>query len=181
MGARAGYRRGVPRPTRAALTAALMWLAGPWAHAEWRVVAQTPPDAAEAGETAQVENPAGHRLRIYRAEDGSILGLFTLRDGFDVLAEGVCPTLRVDDGPARVVGLDRSRCRNERRRVRFSLGRVEDGRVHSTVLVQLMRGTTLRLRYPLKGLGYGESTFTLTGSRGALRRALGPGVTVVPE
>lgn len=168
-------------PVRPRLAAALVALAlagpAPPLEAAWDARDAARGDASVR--EAFVANDAGQELRVYRDAEGRIHGLLALGPG--LLRLGGCPTLQVDDAPAVALGRRAAPCGAEAARADFTLGRVEDGRLRSGLVLQLMQGREAVLRYPLRGAGYGEARFPLTRSLQALQQALGAGVEVVPR
>lgn len=165
--------------TRLALAAALALAAGS-AAARWSVVTETFTDAAAGAGVARVENASGHSFRIYRDGGGlvrAVLGLGKRRlEGF---APDHCPTLQVDDGVPVVPPTGATSCLLDETRARFSLGRIEDGRVVvSDVLLELMNGDRLIFRYRTRVGDYRETEFTLLGSMHAVSDSLGADVRV---
>lgn len=149
------------------------------AAAQWHMV-----DASGAGDqdpaapaaTAEVRNPGGYRLQIQRDADNTVHGYFELGTAFDVFTDDGCPTLSVDGHrPINLFQHARS-CTASGNRVAFTLGSIEDQQIESEVLVQLMNGNQLLLRYPLRDVGYRETRFTLSRSKQVLSELLGENV-----
>lgn len=167
---------------RALAAAALLAFASS-AAAQWQIIQDAHVGATRAVDVAYVENDRGHVLQIYRDPDGTVRGTLAIGKGFERLAEGPCPSYRVDERPpGKVHSSEEGGCRIEPQRAHFALGEVSRGRVRSTLLLELMNGARVVFRYRLTPpLGYQESTFTLSGSNGALQAALGPNLAVVPR
>lgn len=163
------------------LVAALLALAAGTARAQWEVTTENVPEMNHPVAVARVTNDSAHSLRIYRNEAGVVRGIFTIRDGFDELAAGSCPTYRIDENRPVSVTLGDDWCRLEPRRALFSLGRVEGGRIRSDALLELMNGTRILFRYHLDSVGYRETEFTLLHSKQALTEIIGYDVVVVGE
>lgn len=164
---------------RLALAAALALAAGS-AGARWSVVTETFEGVTPGIGVARVENASGHSFRIYRDGGGvvrAILGIDERRlEGF---ASDHCPTLQVDEGVPVVIPTGGTSCLLDARRARFSLGRIEDGRiVVSDMLRELMNGSRLIFRYRTRVGDYRETKFTLLGSMHAVSDSLGAGVRV---
>ena len=166
--------------TRLALAAVLALAAAGSAGARWSVVTGTFADAAPGTGIARVENASGHSFRIYRDDGGmvrAVLGIDERRlEGF---APDHCPTLQVDDGVPVVPPAGGTSCLLDATRARFSLGRIEGGRVVvSDVLLELMNGSRLVFRYRTRVGDYRETEFTLLGSMYAVSDSLGADVRV---
>jgi hypothetical protein len=162
---------------RCLLLIALLTLA-PAAAAQW----EAEPDPGRDGRLqAMVSNPEGDRLTVVRRDDDQVVGTFTLGRGFDRLREGSCPSFAVDEAPPVALGRAASPCATEGDQASFTLGRVDEDTLVSPLVLQLMNGRELTLRYPLQARGYRETRFVLRGSKQALSDALGAGVDVRGE
>lgn len=165
----------------AATGAAALALAGA-AHGQWQVE-----DGPAAGDIeaesvqATATNSGGYRFTVFRDAGGVVRASFRLRPGLDRLDTHVCPTFFVDDSPPRVARFDGETCRAQARAVSFPLGRVEESEIRSDALLNLMNGSRLFVRFRLEGVGYGETEFSLRGSKQTLNRAIGNGVIVVAQ
>ncbi|NIR30569.1 MAG: hypothetical protein GWN84_14915 [Gammaproteobacteria bacterium] len=152
------------------------------AAAQWQIVQDARVGAARTVDVAYVENDQGDVLQVYRDPNGTIRGTLAIGGGFERLATEFCPSYRVDERPPGKLRSEEGECRIEPQRAHFALGEVRRGRVRSSLLIELMNGSRVVFRYRLAPpLGYQESTFTLSGSRGALQAALGPNLSVVPR
>ena len=162
-----------------ALAAALALAAGS-AGARWSVATETPEGAAAGVGVARVENAAGHSFRIYRDGDGVVRAMLRIDGGrLEAFDPDRCPTLQVDGGVPVVPPTGGTRCLLDATRARFSLGRVEGGRiVVSDTLLELMNGSRLIFRYRTRIGDYRETEFTLLGSMQAVSDSLGAGVRV---
>ncbi len=146
-----------------------MLLAGP-AFAQWRVAQETPAGIGKSIDVAIIDNDSGHSLRLFNDETQSVRGIFTIRDGFDTIDPGVCPTYRVDKRKPRRVTFEEGRCRILPKHAEFTLGKTGQGR--NRQLHRIMNGDTIIFRYRLGGGNYRETTFTLRGSKYALVTAV---------
>jgi len=127
---------------------------------------------------ALTQTADGHRLEVFRGEQGAVYGDLVLPPGLQRFSETLCPTFQVDKRRPKSLDEDREGCQLDGQRARFPLGTVEEARIVSPILVQLMYGSTVVFRYQLQHVGYAEATFSLQGSRQALAEAIGPEVTV---
>lgn len=151
------------------------------AHAEWEVYAETPEGVEFPTSVAIIFDSSGNSLRIYRDDDQTVRGIFTIRDGFDTFADSGCPTYQVDAKAPANVRFDDNGCQLEAKRAHFTLGEVADGIVSSRALVRLLNGREVAFRYRLHGVGYRETRFTLEGLRFAVDQALGPDGVVITQ
>ena len=156
-----------------ALLAVLLCVVAPQTLAQWEVVRESLPDSDGEVPVAIVRNEDGHALKIYRAGDGSVRGVFSLGDGYGVLAAQTCPSYFVDDHKPQAVRFGEERCRMERSSAYFTLGQNQDDVIRSVSLTRLMNGTSIVFWYHLDELGYAESSFSLSRSKQALTVALG--------
>ena len=161
--------------------ATALWLAlmlAPGAlFAQWSIeieaVAEDQPDLR----IAVGRNGSGDMLRIHRTAEDMVEAVFELHPGLAKLASG-CPSYRVDNQKPRALVSNGDMCRAEGRRVSFVLGRVDDESVNSEALLELMNGSRIRFIYHLRGVGYEETGFSLSGSKQAINDVLGGNVTV---
>lgn len=140
------------------------------AVAQWRVAQETPSGASNRIDIAIIENDSGHSLRLFNDDSQNVRGVFTIRDGFDTIDPGVCPTYRVDAREPRRVTFEEDRCRVLLKHAEFTLGRAGD--VDSRELRRIMNGSTIVFRYRLSGGNYRETEFTLRGSKYAVTTAI---------
>ncbi|TFH47962.1 MAG: hypothetical protein E4H01_07255 [Lysobacterales bacterium] len=154
--------------------AASLFLAGALltlpAVAQWRVAQETPPGAEHRIHVALIDNESGHHLRLFNDASQNVRGIFTIRDGFDTIDPGVCPTYRVDEREPMRVTFEKERCRILLKQVEFILEKT--GEVDNRELQQIMDGSNIIFRYRLVGGNYRETKFTLRGSKYALTTAV---------
>ncbi len=149
--------------------------------AEWKTEEIARSTGSGTDQIAVVENPAGYRLEIYKDDNGIVYGSFTLRTGFDIFAEGSCPTFHVDDGRAINLTENTAPCKRKGNRTEFMVGAIENDQVKSLVLLQLMNGRHLVFRYHLENVGYQETGFELRRSKQALADVIGSHTAVVAQ
>lgn len=146
------------------------------AQAQWETVPEPNRDGAIH---AFVRNATGAALTVYRDREDRVIATLTLGRGFDEFREDACPSFVVDQEPPVNLAREAPACTVNGAQARFHFGRVDGGSLISPLVLQLMNGRELTLRYPLKERGYRESRFLLRGSKQALSEALGPGVRVL--
>lgn len=140
------------------------------AFAQWRVAQETPAGANYSIDVAIIDNDSGHNLRLFNDATQNIRGIFTIRDGFETIDPGVCPTYRVDAREPRRVTFEEDRCRILLKQAEFTLGNMGQG--DNRELRRLMNGSNIVFRYRLSGGNYRETKFTLRGSKYALTTAV---------
>lgn len=134
--------------------------------AQWRVVQETPPGVDRRIDIAIIENESGHNLRLYKDGTQNLRGIFTIREGFDTIDPGACPTYQVDQREPKRVGLEEARCHILPKRAEFSLGMTDLS--NNRDLRRIMNGSNITFRYRLGSGNYRETEFTLRGSKYAL-------------
>lgn len=159
----------------AALLALTAFTAQP-ASGEWQAMEITRDGVPQ--KFALVENAEGYRLEIHKDPEQQVHGTFILRPGFDEFSEHRCPTFKADRRAPVNLAESGKPCKSAGDRAEFNLGRVEDKRIQSPLLVQLMNGSRLELIFPLHNVGYQTTSFPLRGSKQALLEVLGRGVKV---
>jgi hypothetical protein len=188
-------RKNIPgmRGARARLNARiLLALAGAWLLAwtaalaqtdaeHWNTVVDSPESMDLTVDIATVFNQRGHSLQIFRDRNDIVRGVFALKQSFDRFDEASCPTIRIDSRrPQALVNLD-GPCKLEGNKAHFTLGVIDEGRMESRLIFQLMNGGIIRFWYHLKNAGYRETTFTLRNSLQALIVTLGTEVQVFDQ
>ena len=180
--ARGGHDHGAwpRRGARRWLAAALLAGALP-ASAQWGIVIEHPPEVLSPIKVALAHDQQGNSLRVYRDDDSRIVALLTIHGGFTEFAPDSCPTIQIDEQAPLVVTKGEAPCELQPRTARFLLGKVEERDIRSRVLLGLINGTRIRVRYRLAGaLGYREFELSLRGSRQSLYAAIG-NVNVIDE
>lgn len=154
------------------LALALMFsTALPAPAAEWALHTAPPPLRAE------VANAAGDRLWVYRREGAVHLAL-ALRAGLAPLRAPACPSCTVDGEPLslRPTGAQGAdSCARGPRAAGMLVAPAGEDRLDAGVLERLANGTRLRCIVVLEGAGYRTLSFSLAGSKQALREAVGTG------
>lgn len=140
------------------------------AVAQWRVAQETPAGASNRIDVAVIENDSGHNLRLFNDDAQNVRGVFTIRDGFETIDPGVCPTYRVDERESKRVTFEENRCRIQIKLAEFTLGKA--GEVDNRELRRIMNGSSIVFRYRLSGGNYRETKFTLRGSKYAVTTAI---------
>ena len=149
------------------------------APADWRVLVEEDQTGELTQRRAIVESRGGERLAIYKDDQQGVYGIFKLREGLERLVPKQCPTFRVDKRlPMVLSGVADQSCEGSVSEVRFYLGTIQEGRIASPVLLQLMNGNTAWLSYRLEHVGYAEAAFDLQRSKQALLDIIGSDVTV---
>ena len=149
-------------------------------EAQWDIAKEPVPHSVQSQvPVAVVENDLGHSLKVYVDDSGVVRGMFTINGGFDALSTSICPTYRVDERKPRVVGHGEAACQIESKRAHFTFGKQQGAQVRSTELHRLMNGSAILFSYQLDEVGYRESSFSLRGSKFAVRGAIGRGVRIV--
>lgn len=146
----------------------------------WQTVYRSPVDGTPARDMAVVVSQEGHSVTIYRGAGDIVRGIFRLGDAEQSIEDDSCPSVRIDRLPPHALIHLGEPCEVFNPEVHFTLGVIEDGRLQSTVLWQLMNGSGFRIWYHLKDGGYREAEFSLKRSMNALVGAVGAEVEVRP-
>jgi hypothetical protein len=156
------------------------------AGAKWNVDSRVDSMTDRVTKIAQIQNNDGHVLKLYLKERNpwKVWGIFRLNDSsFDSLSPKTPPLYRIDDFEPRDVDL-------LRRLEEVSNGKVdlyewqpkwvqwqiyggENEVATKGTMCQLLIGSEVTFRYYLATGGYKETTFTLEGSREAIKEATG--------
>lgn len=152
---------------------ACLYLLPATAAAEWNVVSQRDAETQRETLVAQTRNAEGHTLAIYRDAGGAIRSRFGLNDSLNGLAEKSCPTYQIDNRDPRNVSINDAACISHRLWAEYVLGYIQEKRVVSLLLHELMNGNKIVYRFKLLSGGYDETEFSLAGSKRALLAVLG--------
>ncbi len=145
---------------------------------QWHTIVDSPEGMDLTVDVATIVNVFGHSLQIYRDPNDIVRGVLTLKESFDRFDEASCPSIRIDGRrPRALVNLD-GPCNVEENKAHFTLGVIDEGRMESRLVFQLMNGGDISFWYHVKDVGYRESVFTLRNSLQALTVALGTDVQI---
>ncbi len=161
---------------RRTFAALALLLAAPGAWCQWDTVVD-----GEGRNVATVRSGDGAVLRIWLDAERQLRASFDLGDGLAALDAASCPTFQIDDQRAENLGHERYACEVNGVAARVIFGRVEENKIDSSVLLNLMNGSQLEVRYRLSRGGYGGTRFTLRRSKQALNDALGEDVAVAGD
>lgn len=146
--------------------------------AEWNVVTHTDTDNNTKTQVAYTKNNDGYNLEIYRDTNGAIRSRFSLNNILYRLANKTCPTFQVDRRKAMNRSVNDAMCITHKQWVEFVLGYINNGEIKSTALHNMMNGNYITYRFILENGGYGETRFSLFGSKRVLTSVLGNDLTV---
>lgn len=151
--------------------------------AEWRIIEKKDSMTDELTSSANVVNPEGHSISVFRVPGGAAWMSFSLsRQSSDQISAQKAPIYRIDKNPptdlerdkrAQAMGLKMDFYKWTPKAVSFLIwhGKESDGR--AVVIKQLMNGSTLVFRYYVSNGEFKEATFDIAGAGPAIARALG--------
>ncbi len=148
------------------------------AVAEWKIVTHTDTDDNTNMQVAYTENNDGYNLEIYRDVSGAIRSRFSTNNVLFRLADKNCPTFQVDSRRALNRSINDAMCISNQQWAEFILGYIIDNEVKSTALHNMMNGNNITYRFLLENGGYGETQFSLFGSKKVLTSIFGNQLTV---
>lgn len=148
-------------------------------QAEWQVISHTDTDSGLQTRVAVIENADRYKLEIYRDANNVIRLRFNIRDSYDVLASKRCPSYQVDDRELSNRSINDAPCISQPRWAEYVMGYISDQTVLSLPLHNLMNGKVVYYRFLLKNGNYGETSFSLAGSKRILNTALGENLAVI--
>ena len=150
------------------------------ASAEWTIVTHPGTDNNTSTRVAHVSNQDGYSLDIYRDANNVIRTRFGM-NMVDRLNGMNCPTFQVDKRPAQNRSINDAPCLSQGNWAEYILGYINNEQVMSTAMHNLMNGNTITYRFILRDAGYGETSFSLAGSKGILLEVLGKNLGVLTE
>ena len=148
---------------------------------QWNVMTHTDTDSGLQMRVATIENEEGFKLEIYRDTKDVIRIRFNIRDSYDLLASKQCPTFQVDDRKLDNRSINDAPCISQPRWAEYVMGYVTDDKVLSLPLHNLMNGNSIYYRFLLKNGNYGETSFSLSGSKSILNATLGKNLEVITK
>lgn len=154
----------------------LFWvfISYPWvAFAEWSMVTHKDIDSGEEVHVAYTENKDGFSLEVYRDKNNAIRSRFSINSRMGRLAEGLCPTFQVDEHNPINRSINNALCISHARWAEFVLGYTSNNEVKSKLLNMLRNGNEIVYRFSLENGNYGETRFSLAGSRRTVENSLG--------
>ena len=157
----------------------LLFAAPVVASAEWTIVTQTSADGTEA-ETAHTTNKAGYSLDLYRDANNVIRAHFGM-NAYNRLNPETCPTYQVDKRPAQNRSINDAPCLSQAQWAEYIMGYITDDQVTSSAMHNILNGNTITYRFILLNSGYGETSFSLSGSKRVLMEVLGNNLVVATE
>lgn len=149
--------------------------------AEWAVVTHTNIDNNIETKVAYTENSDGYSLEIYRDLNDAIRSRFGMNHSLNRIAGKSCPTYQVDKRGPENRSINDAACIPHRLWAEFVLGYIEGNVITSTLLHNMMNGNTITYRFILENGGYGETAFSLSGSKRTLTDVLGNKITIRTE
>ncbi len=148
------------------------------AAAEWNIVTHTDTDNNTKTQVAYTENNDGYHLQIYRDAGGAIRSRFGVNNILYRLVGKNCPTFQVDRRQLMNRSINDAMCISHQQWAEFLLGYIVNDEVKSTALHNMMNGNNITYRFILENGGYGETKFSLFGSKRVLTSILGSQLTV---
>ena len=151
------------------------------AQSQWNVMSHTDTDSGVQTRIATIENEEGYKLEIYRDANDVVRSRFSIRNSYDLIAVKQCPTSQVDERVLSNRSINDATCILQPRWAEYVIGYITDDRVLSLPLHNLMNGNVIYYRFLLKNGTYGETSFSLSGSKDILNTALGKNLVVTTK
>ncbi len=149
--------------------------------AQWQISNETDNISGAQTAVAEISNDDGYLLAIYRDAQGTVHARFSLNDQLIHLHDSMCPTFQVDDREMHNNSLNGPACQLDPRLSEHDLGAIEDNQLVSKPIYEMMNGTTIHYRFRLQSGSYDKTSFSLAGSKSALKRILGTELEVLPR
>lgn len=130
-------------------------------NAQWTDVGSA---RAATEREALVRSDTRAELRIWLDNEQTVRVQFKLAPGLVSFASQGCITLQVDELPMQDLSAAEHECSTNGANVELLLVRLDGKRVNSPLLLDLMNGRRVNLRYRLSHAGYGTEQFSLKGS-----------------
>jgi hypothetical protein len=148
-------------------------------QAMWDVMSHTDTDSGLQTDVATIENEKGYKLEIYRDANDVIRSRFNMRNGYDLLAAKHCPTFQVDKRDLSNRSINDAPCISQARWSEHVFGYITDEKVLSLPLHNLMNGNVIYYRFILQNGSYGETSFSLSGSKSVIYNSIGKDLSVL--
>ena len=146
--------------------------------AQWTDVGST---RAASEREALVRSDDAAELRIWLDKTSGLHLQFMLAPGLLAFAPGGCVTLQVDDYAIPDLSAPEYECSSDGASIQLLLTQVKNRQINSPILLDLMNGKRVELRYRLAHAGYGSAQFSLKGSKQALTDTLGGDITIIGD
>ena len=150
-------------------------------QAKWGVMSHTDTDSGLQTRVATIENEEGYKLEIYRDANDVIRTRFNIRDSYDLLAAKQCPTFQVDKRELSNRSINDAPCISQARWSEHVIGYITDEQVLSLPLHNLMNGNVIYYRFILQNGSYGETSFSLSGSKSVIYNSIGKDLSVITK
>ena len=150
-------------------------------YAEWEIASHTITENNSSLSIAKIINESGYSLEIYRDENNVVRSRFRLDNRLDKLADKSCPTYRIDEKELTNRSINDAKCISGPSWAEFVLGYIVNNEIKSTSLNNIMNGNTILYRFILAHGGYGETKFSLSGSKRIIMAVLGENISVKTE
>jgi len=164
------------RPSLAHAAVALALFAAVPVYAQWTDVGSERA-ATEREAVVRSENTA--EIRIWLDDTQALRMQFKLTPGLVAFAPQGCITIQVDDHEMLDLSAPAYECSADGASVELLLTQVEDNQLDSPLLLDLMNGRRVQLRYRLSHAGYQSAQFSLRGSKQALIDSLGEDIEII--
>jgi hypothetical protein len=164
------------RPGLAHAAVALALFAAAPVYAQWTDVGSQRA-ATEREAVVRSENAA--EIRIWLDETQALRMQFKLAPGLVAFAPQGCATVQIDDHELQNLSAPAYECSTDGASVQLLLTRMENNQLDSPLLLDLMNGRRVQLRYRLSHVGYQSAQFSLRGSKQALSDSLGEDIEII--
>ena len=144
----------------------------------WDIVTHTDTDNNSQMQVAYAKNNEGYALEIYQDANGAVRSRFSMNNSLLHLANRHCPTYQVDKREISNRSVNDARCITSQQWAEFILGYIVDNEIRSSQLHNMMNGKKITYRFLLENEGYGETGFSLSGSKRILSSIIGNDVIV---
>ena len=150
-------------------------------YAEWNIASHNNTENNSNLKIAQIINEAGYALEIYKDEKNVVRARFKLNEILDKFADKSCPTYQVDQKELVNRSINDAKCISGTTWAEFVLGYIVNNEIKSTSLQNIMNGNSILYRFILAYGGYGETAFSLAGSKKVIMSVLGGGISVIAD
>lgn len=147
----------------------------------WQSVPRNAPPTGVPARIAEVANDGGYRLQVYLLDASRIVADFSLPRGLRTLHPEGCPTFHIVGFEVEPLNRAQASCSQSGAQARAEVARLLEGQVDSQLVLGLLNGEELEVRYRLRNAGYASTRFTLRRSKRVLLAALPPSTVIVGD
>jgi len=146
--------------------------------AQWLINDSSKSASGKPIRIAHTQNEQGYSLEIYLGPDSTVRSRLKLAAGLLKLNKNSCPTYQIDNHAANNQSVNHMHCLSEDSSAEYVLGTIANNQIQSSLLLEVMNGSSIIFRFQLENGDYRETTISLAGSKRSMTRAIGENISI---